>query len=953
MPKTVTPRAKLRPFYFEADGKMYKVGVPEDYDEEKAFRAGMHLLKNGELRPVPKVDIFADYSPIKVEPRYRPETFGDAYSSTYSDDEERGPINKREIELGERGVLTGQYGKVFSNEDMATFNTAGTQDELAYAVGAKVKEKFGADNFSPIDLVRYEGGDLYYFDINTPTNTGGTNRWVRFENPTALNPWEMGKAGASTIGGVLGGLPGVLAGNLPAARLGTSLGAGVPAGIIEYARQQAGIKRGVNDPDYTYPVWEGVKEGGMVAGLSFAMDAALSKFLRPGRINAYFFDRTYYKEFQEGLRAGQKNVDDIRDLAARLRVDIEYNPSLAKLSGVKELLDLEATLANRQVTKGSEAITQTIKKRDREADRALGSILRRLTEPTGAPLPSSEIGIEVKAAAREGVPRIDALRRGRARLEQEMGKFRREVEQKAPSELQTKQAISGSTDKFDLRRGLAEAKELDEVVEADLWKKATDSMGTTFVPKDESGLILEAVDTVKIPMTGKWFQLHQLARRYAEAINTMFPSGTQQQFGDYMERIFLAAKNNEDIGVSTFVNGIKQLRQIARENFARAKNSPYKVDEEFLKRLEETLVSIRDQHLSRGPHKDILHNLRVAEEYSNEMSTKWFRSKLVSLIDSPKHAREFMDSIFTPGDPSTASRVVAALKGDPDALKTLQLHAQARYADAVFNENNIVDPTRYKQFMKDHGRTMEEIVDESTLGLFRKFGGMGEALAKTIRNQEVAEKAFLNQWQGKVSRMKSEDIVDKVFFSGSRLSNDETRQMVAWLGKNQPALLERVKAGVQEQLRERLYKKSGDLAEFTMTSLGSILKQQEKLAHLFGPRYVQDLRTIYNGLVIGSRKGTAFNIPMNTPALASFRVIFGPLSRIQRGISAARQYSIVGYEKTLFKILTDPKKLRLAIKYGSSPVNSDFMGPILFQLGIQFEDDEQDAAARPGKEAYR
>jgi hypothetical protein len=103
-----------------------------------------------------------------------------------------------------------------------------------------------------------------------------------------------------------------------------------------------------------------------------------------------------------------------------------------------------------------------------------------------------------------------------------------------------------------------------------------------------------------------------------------------------------------------------------------------------------------------------------------------------------------------------------------------------------------------------------------------------------------------------------------------------------------------------------------------------------------GDQYSRELGTLGNILRrrndLGMVRGVAPEV--NPTTIAFTRVLFGPLSRIQRGISAARRGQIRLRAASAADLITDPNKLKELVKLHNYPLESRYVSRTLQDLGF-------------------
>lgn len=946
---------ETRKYYFSIGGKGYGIEIPSWYSEEDALAAADFALKEGIATPVRKTADVEDRTPFEVPPNYR--TVGQYQTQP---DRIVGPDNEDEIEFAKRGIESNKYFRHFSLEDTTAISSVPNENYAAAAIGNILKKKWEADDVDPEDLVTKdpESGELLYLDYRTKGNPRGTNRWVRYQGK---GPWDLAKGAAGVAGYIAGAAPGLMTGNPGGMAIGGAIGSGLAAGGMEYVRQRYGVNEGLVPEEESWAGYDATKEGLIMGGASLTTDTAMRVFTRPGRINSYFFDKKYQDEFEKGMANTEETVKRINELDRQYGgPGTRYDPSPAQRSNVRELRDLEATIEAKQSTKSSGGYSEGIKKRRAEAERAVNNVLDNLL---GAPEDdvnyiTGQVGREVKDTV-EGqyVPRMERELARQGEIKEQVGAF--------ADEAGGVDAQAAVTRLREAAEGSLEAAKADKDA---LWAKVDEEIGVTWKqtpsskPRVRGGEFVttpapefEAVDQyfVKIDPTDP--AIRETALLWAKGKNGLFDQAAVERLGPQFMRLMDAVEKGEQIPLSKLIQGVKQLRSIERETLGATATSPFKMDQAFLVQLETGLQTIRDNYLKKNL-PTAMGALKRAEEASEQLANTYYRTNgvkdlLRSVAGNPNE--EFVGTeavirkILVPNDAGPARTLVSTIRNDAEALQGLRDLAFRHYSKQVINpRNGLVDPVKYRKFMADYGNVYKEILDPKDLERLNTVGGLGDAFKMSQMRYKAFEKQFKELFPS-IKRLDAESIVPAILGKGKALNPFELTQLKALMATN-PGLWSEVQNAAKISIRAGLEKHSGDVSTVVPGYINSLLQKSERLKMLFGEQYVNDLRTVLHAKSIIGREGTSINIPAQTPTLAMFRVIWGPLSRTQRFISASRQYQIAGYEQTLYNILSDPRKLRLAIARGNTPVGSDNAAPILAQLGIQFvEDDVEEGNVPP------
>lgn len=864
-------------------------------------------------------------------------------------------INLPEINAGKKGYsFAPKLPPSLNPATLAKLSTSAGSQYTANYIGPKVKQDIAPNEpYDWQDLVKVEDEDVMYLDLKTEQNPKGTNRWVKVPG---INVAGIAK-GAAEVGGYLGMAKLGTPVSIPASIAG-AVGAGMAGAGSEALRLGLGSHLGINtDLPEGSITRQAIEEGIKTGAFSIGGDLAMGHLGRNwGPRGDYFFnpgmsDNVFNPDGSVVGTEATKRVQGLHDMAvaegrAGFTANEKYTPSIARQSGVQELLDLEATLAQKQQSARSAQVADKIRANETSSTRVLDQVLDFLLPSTGS---KRTAGRSIQDAVADGVnsPQYQAGWDMMQTAEGEMVVVLNALgESRKLSADDVIAVIRGSAGDDIVRASGLEGRlqELGGIKDA-AWKEVNDLIYNSTAGIGGKEI---AVSNIRIPAEGLQQTLEKdlLTLRYQTQI--MGSPMPDQLYNPILKYLYQRTPDSKgaiagDFDLGQLLPAIKNLKNDYRSSVGNRDltNLEERTLLDVQKKLEDHMLS----YLSRGQHGDIYQAYMKAKsltlDYEN-FAQRTIAKNILSRHGGIGSKGQYQDpgilnlrQAFANGNAENAKVLREALKNDPEALQVVKDYLYNDYLDTA-TKNGIVNPTAHARWMKNHGEQLRQFTSPEEYGQVDMLGRYGTMYKEGQKKHKELMQLWERGWGGKVGKLNSESVGKALL--GERLSVDETRQMVRFLQKNSPEVLDKAEEIVGAELRTKLFNNtqkatvSDTFNKLLEPGSGSV----EKLEAIYGADYVRDLRIVYGELQKWQlQKGKPFGLPANTAPLTFARVVFGPLSKAQRFLTAAKQFELQGYEKAFLELITDPAKLKYVLARRNMPYGHPSSGGIMAILGSE------------------
>lgn len=247
----------------------------------------------------------------------------------------------------------------------------------------------------------------------------------------------------------------------------------------------------------------------------------------------------------------------------------------------------------------------------------------------------------------------------------------------------------------------------------------------------------------------------------------------------------------------------------------------------------------------------------------------------------------------------------------------------------------------FEEWKEETGHVVEKFFTPEEMVRIRKRGGLTDVVVEGRRKIEMVEATLqkqLNLGDSTVLRNPDKTSLYKQF---SKMDPWQRRRAMAMLDRADmgQGIRSLVKEDIRQQVRPVVVAKSN--SEQAAGKFRSWIGTNEQLIRdVFpgraGVNYVNDLKTMSRIVdQKAMKKGlTGVREEANPSYVAFTRVLFGPLNRKQRGITALRRYQTRRMGEKALDIVSDPEKLRFLMEIRRFPISSRVGGQIASRLGL-------------------
>jgi hypothetical protein len=860
-------------------------------------------------------------------------------------------IQRRNV-LGAGGIDVG--AGPFNKGEISYFQglAKDSPHEFAEFFIPRVKEKIAPrENINPRHLVKVgEDGRVRFLNLKTDDNPGGTNRWTEFQG-LGFDPFNALELVADVAGSLSGAnLAKKKAWGLGKEAFATAGGAALGASEVEAARNLLGKAHGITDPSAGEIVKRSATRGAIAGGGSLVgsgVGAAYHNF--KSTPNPYFFNKDTAENFEFAATRGQKVADDIRNMPG----GEDFNPDVAQLSGEESLLTLRATLASRGGSTSEMRTSSQLLAKDQGNNRILSNLLQDLTRTERA-VTAHEAGVGIKEFNLQEI-----LKMPPSQQKSELLKLYNE-NLKSQKSLQSVAGVAeeGRQTLINRLRGQP-ATQVGE-------KTTTPATGLQRTVEDLKGKEQAAWNEYE-KLVGEFEAQHMGGRPLGVNIKGVEPliQQMERQTG-YLWRD--ASKKKYDT-VTEPIRGVldrggyvtlhelnvnlsdmKETLRMAQKDI-KMDNPAVSAQKAAIAALQKTRDDFLSQNM-KAPH--IAAALETAEATTRHVHDMTKRSVAKNFLAQDaqgvykiKNPDTVFSDIMVPGNPEGMRQWMDIIGGDPRMLQATKDWYGQHYHNSVMR-NGLADPALHKSWMRDYGAQAEMAFGKDFPDI-QRLGRIGFAVKAGEKKLAMLENQLKATTAGRIDRMDPEKIVNAILGAKSgrlkassqvsNLSLGQVNALTNLLKKNSPETFALLQDRTKEMIRMSMF--GDELTASTSTQLsskklGKYLEesQAQRLSMVMGQPYVDDLMRVQRGLEVMERSAKGIPMPQDTPALTLFRVIFGPLSKVQRTITAARKYSVLGQEKKLADIISDPAKLRAVMKAANAPVTSPLAISVLTSLGL-------------------
>lgn len=887
-----------------------------------------------------------DTTPVPVTPRGSPNKMGGITN-----------WNQKEIDLGKRGVAMDVPNKgPFTTEDYANiyYYSAGPEYTKKY-IGKKVKDYF---NYSgdPEKLVRIDDGSIQYLDLSQKKP-----RWKAVD-PGIIEGLKFPEVRNNIIGETFGNIASTTGGALLGAPAGpfTALGAGAAAGgasdaAARYAALKRGRELGINENLSDEDLAHMAMGRGMVSfgtGLLFGAPGATG--VKSKQADAALFGKNgsaIADNVGEALTEADATVAATNELARRRlgqRADETFDPSVpqraAGRKGAQEPLNIEATIQAQHMSKATDALSKSITERQVRNKRILTQLWDVMfPETSGDPLSREALGETARAGAlRSGLesPEITYEREAADRL----AKINAELDQidntvTPDSVLAVVRGEQGphiegntlnpnSTKFYKLYEDLsAQQKALNEAV-------ALSGRGVVVEFSDRNLLLPELRSlAARAQRPSPGLENDEAATLIAGIMSDIEKYGDRlpwykfdanyQRLGQLIENRSSGAVQRTDKSIT-----VAELEQI-RDIFDRAIEGP--------QGAVRTVYAGRETPVRAPDLLDYWKRRKDVTRLKHDVfDGKVVRNLLASSDPEKVMPSQFMNDLFPAEGAEYLKVLVGHVKGDEEAMSALRSMMLKRYNAAVRPNGGEFSLDAHNQFMAQHKDQLDLLFAGKEHKPFNVVGTLANEVASANALGKARADATKTAWYnilGKDSIRKDKsatEIINTVI--NLKASPNQLRRFMQWADQSAPETAALIRKQALADFRTELLSGTSAPSEKTIRKLAMEGGRGERLTILLGkdgPQFKQDLMTLANATEMVNRKGVSLGQPSTDLTTTAGRIVYGPLSRAQRFITGAKQFSRWISAQRAYDVISDPQRLHRALVYGTTSPRAELIPTVI------------------------
>ena len=911
-----------------------KFGPPAKKEEENYFAS-----KYGAAPIAPKLTV--DNSPLNIAPQKR--------RSFIKGEPVESIDNRQDVTLGREGIQVDRPGDgPLSLEDYQniSYYSAGPQYARNF-IGKKVLAKYPqAADYSISDLTRVVDGKVQYLDFSKEKP-----RWTVVNDSMLYSfgkPAMWGEAVADTAFGAAGAMGGGLLGPASAAA-GAAGASGVVSGIAREMALKKGRELGINEGLDDEDIRRLAISTGMITGGTAGLLGGIGSWDRSSLQNSLIPKTTARgigDDFAKNSRAAGEVVDSVNDAGRKLGLDEQFDPTPAQRSGIKELKDVEATLEAGHAGKATQEIAVDIRNRKSRDQRVLTQIWEGLfpkSKNSIATVEDTGLGIRALAYEKAGqAPEAALLRQADA------GKtaIRKELEtiddtlnyDEVISSIRGMESPDGriaGTKFYDLRDRLVAKQEA-------LTREVAERGANATVEISEKNLLLP--------------RLVQLRAQLGQGLPSLSAAMGDTKIASQLDELIQVVMQNE--GKVPF-NLVDKIHQDFGTLIAKVQSSPAAgIDAPSVAHLSNIAATLEEAittSTKTGPvyARDVVEtwvDRKAATTLRHEVfDRKAVRQALASEeMDGPTGKRIFGE-MFTPESSKYLGSLVDLVKDDAESMGQLRKVALYRYKQAVTDKNGDVDLAKHNKFVQQYRQHLDMLFPEGQKRPWTKVGEIEQAVVAAEQKAKQLDKLHRGAWEevfGPKYKYNSFTLVRRL--ADGRDDRAVVDGLIAHLEKTDPALLNVVREEAVNSMRLSLGAEKLPTFE-ALSKLAGNSRRARNFARIMGSdgdAYIRQVKMLSDAIKMTNTEGASLGTASANLLTSTTRAVAGPLSRIQRFITAGRQ--IYGWmnAKDAYAIISDPVRLQRALQYAASAPSARSVPAAIMAdigaLGALFNKPEED-----------
>jgi len=273
-------------------------------------------------------------------------------------------------------------------------------------------------------------------------------------------------------------------------------------------------------------------------------------------------------------------------------------------------------------------------------------------------------------------------------------------------------------------------------------------------------------------------------------------------------------------------------------------------------------------------------------------------------------------TLFRANNSDALAETLTALGNSPQHKLALLKEMQAKYAADVFDANGKFQLGAHREFLQNYQNHLSLLTNGGRVDAIDNAAALADVVRRQERSVAFVEKTLQDTFGNAFIKggMSGQDMSRALLALGSKYTPDQTRVLVSTLEREAPDLLNSLRYQAanfaKSQLTDNGVIKPDGLEKFLNANRG-------RLTALFSGDYVAGLDLLSRHITKQARASrAAMPGEEQSPGMQVFRSLFGPLSAVQRRLTAGARL-ISGLEASnaraipnLMKFIEDPEKMR-------------------------------------------
>ena len=299
--------------------------------------------------------------------------------------------------------------------------------------------------------------------------------------------------------------------------------------------------------------------------------------------------------------------------------------------------------------------------------------------------------------------------------------------------------------------------------------------------------------------------------------------------------------------------------------------------------------------------------------------------------------------LFKPGNAEPLRDVMEVVGRNPEKQAAMLDELNTLYRENVFTDGKF-SKGQHDAFLSQYNDHINLITGDDTTDFISNAADF-ERVVKRSKDRAASTKDMMERAYGRrltTDELYGGNVADNML--SDQLTNKQVLQVRDRLNRNNPELWGEVKAQGLKVIEEKLLKSGGN--EANSATLGKLLTEQgDRIGAMYGPKYKKNLENMQEMLraMETGKLARGSKTVLNPPWLQVMRSVFGPLSPIQRRVTAGTRFMNGRRKARMQKFIADPEKLGRLVEWSRmSPESLGYLqgGFALFGAGFRETLDE-------------